>query len=87
MKSKSLDQQIKECVKKISEEDLKFLFQRLSQRIGGDLSEAMILIQERYVELHKILSNTSSHLELYNVIDTIDKHIQEAVSKKPTFAK
>jgi uncharacterized protein YqgV (UPF0045/DUF77 family) len=82
MKAKTVDQQIKECVKKVSEEDLKFLSQRLSQRLGGDLGEAMSLVQERYPDLNKVLTNTPSCSELYNVIDTLDRQIQEAASKK-----
>jgi uncharacterized protein YqgV (UPF0045/DUF77 family) len=82
MKAKSVDQQIKECVKKVSEEDLKFLSQRLSQRLGGDLGESMSLIQERYPELNKVLINTPSCTDLYNVIDVIDRHVQDAANKK-----
>lgn len=87
MKSKSVDQQIKEYIKKISEDDLKFLSQRLSQRLGGDLGEAMTLIQDRYPELNKVLSNTPNCSELYNVIDAIDRHVQDAASKKPVLVK
>lgn len=82
MKAKSVDQQIKECVKKVSEEDLKFLAARLSQRLGGDLGEAMTLVQERYPDLNKVLTNTPSCTDLYNVIDAIDRQVQEAASKK-----
>lgn len=82
MKAKSVDQQVKEYVKKVSDDDLKFLSSRLSQRLGGDLGEALALIQEQYPELNKVLSNTPCCDELYNVVDVIDRQVQEAANKK-----
>jgi uncharacterized protein YqgV (UPF0045/DUF77 family) len=82
MRAKSVDAQVKECVKKVSDEDLKYLSSRLSQRLGGDLGEAMSLIQERYPELNKLLTNTPNCDDLYNTIDIIDQQIQEVANKK-----
>jgi hypothetical protein len=88
MKTKSVDQQIKEYVKKISEEDLKYLSARLSQRLGGDLGDALVLIQDHYPEINKVLSSAPSCTELYNVIDALDRQVQEAATKKiPVLAK
>jgi hypothetical protein len=81
MKFKSTDQQIKECVKKISEEDLKYLYTRLSQRLGGDIGEAMSLIQNQYPELNKVLSAAPTCTEVYNLIDIIDRCVQEPAKK------
>lgn len=82
MKAKSVDQQLKEYVKKVSEDDLKFISQRLSQRLGGDLGEALNLIQERYPEINKVLSSSPNCIELYNAIDVLDKQCYEIVSRR-----
>jgi hypothetical protein len=86
---KSVDHQVKECVKKISDDDLRSLNVKLKERIGSDLSEALILIQDRYIELNRILSNTSNADAVYDVADIIDKYIQEEVKKRsrPATAK
>lgn len=78
----SLDYQIKECIKKISDEDLKYIGIRFYQRIGGDLSEALILIQNNYADLNKLLTTAINANELYNTIDLIDKLVQEALNRK-----
>jgi uncharacterized protein YqgV (UPF0045/DUF77 family) len=82
MKAKSVDQQIKECVKKVSDDDLKFISQRLSQRLCGDLGEALSLIQEKYPEINRVLSNASNSLELYNTIDVINNQMYEISNKR-----
>ena len=87
MKPKSNDQQIRECLKKVSEEDIKFLSGRLSQRLGGDLGEALTLVQDRYPELNKILSSAMKSVELYDLIDTLDRQIQEVPNKKMPLVK
>lgn len=87
MKPKSNDQQIRECLKKVSEEDIKFLSGRLSQRLGGDLGEALTLVQDRYPELNKILSSAMKSVELYDLIDTLDRQIQEVTNKKMPLVK
>ena len=77
-----LDHQIRECVKRISDDDLKYLGIRLSQRIGGDLSESLVLIQDYYPELNKIFTSAINSNELYNTIDALDKIVDETLSRK-----
>ncbi len=79
---KSVDHQVKECVKKISDEDLRWLSVRLRERVGSDLAEALLLIQERYSDLNRILSNTPNADAVYDVADIIDKHVQDEVKKR-----
>jgi hypothetical protein len=74
---KPVDQQIKECVKRISEEDLRFIYYRLSQRLCGDLGEALAFINSNYHDLNSILSSASSHAELYNMIDILGDNINK----------
>lgn len=78
----NVEYQIKECVKRISDDDLKYLHFRLSQRLGGDLGDAMTLIQDHYTDLNKVLSNATSCTELYDLVDMIDECIQDVVERK-----
>lgn len=80
--SPTVVQQIRECVKKISDEDMKYIGIRLSQRIGSDLSEALRFIHDVYPELNKVFSTSSNAAELYNMVDILEKHIQDFLSKR-----
>ena len=71
------DYVIKEIVRKIEDEDIRFLHMRLSQRIGGDLAESLILIQDSYQELHHLLSATPNAEAVYEIVDVVEKSVQE----------
>jgi len=81
---KSIDHQVKECIKKISDEDLQKISVRLKERIGSDLAEALLIIQDRYMDLNRILMNTVNADAVYDVVDVIDKYIQEEVKRRMT---
>jgi hypothetical protein len=79
---KSVEHQVKECVKKIPDEDLRWLSIRFRERVGSDLAEALLLIQERYNDLNRVLANTPSADAVYEIADLIDKHVQDEVKKR-----
>jgi len=79
---KSVDHQVKECVKKISDEDLRWLSIRFRERVGSDLAEALLLIQDHYNDLNRVLANTPNADAVYEIADIIDKHIQEEAKKR-----
>lgn len=79
---RSVDHQVKEYVKKISEEDLRWLSVRFKERIGSDLAEALLLIQDRYGDINRLLSNTPNAEAVYEVADIIDKHVQDELKKR-----
>jgi uncharacterized protein YqgV (UPF0045/DUF77 family) len=87
LKSKPLDQQTRECIKRFSEDDVKFIANRLSQRLGGDIGEAMEMIQDCHPELHKILASAPTNADVYNLIDLIDRQTQDAAYKKTPMTK
>lgn len=82
---KSIDHQVKEYVKKITDEDLRTLTIRFKERVGGDLAEALILIQERYPELNRLLTNTPNSDAVFNVADVIDKYSVEEIKRRINF--
>lgn len=82
---KSVDHQVKECVKRISEEDLRWLSVRFKERVGSDLAEALFLIQERYHDLNRILANTPNSDAVFNVADVIDKYVSEELKRRSSY--
>lgn len=79
---KSVDHQVKEFVKKISDDHLKLLSVLFKERIAGDLSEALIVIQDNYNDLNRLLTNTTNANAVYDIVDVIDKYIQEEFKKR-----
>lgn len=82
---KPVDHQIKDCVRRISEEDLRWASTRLKDRVGGDVPEVLIMFQEKYGELNKALSAAGSSTAVYDIIDLIDKCMQEEVKRRPGY--
>jgi hypothetical protein len=82
---KSIDHQVKEYVKKITEDDLRWLSVRFKERVGADLAEALLLIQERYSELNRLLTNTPNSDAVFNVADVIDKYVTEEIKRRSSF--
>ena len=80
---KSVDHQVKECVKRISDEDLRWLSIKFRERLGGDLAESLLFIQDHFSELNRILCNTTGADSVYDVADIIDRSIQEEAKKDP----
>jgi hypothetical protein len=82
---KSVDHQVKECVKKISEEHLRWLSIRFGERCGSDLADALMLIHESYGDLNRILTNAPSADVVFDVTDIIDRLIQEELKRRSNF--
>ena len=82
---KSVDHQIKEYVKKISEDDLRWLSMKFKERIGGDLAEALVMIQDHYGDINRVLSNAPSADSVYDVVDIVDKSLQDELKRRATF--
>jgi hypothetical protein len=79
---KSVDHQVKEYVKKISEDDLRWLAIRFKERVAGDLCEALLMIQDRYGDLSRILTNTPSAEAVFDISDIIEKQIQDELKRR-----
>jgi hypothetical protein len=72
---------ILEYVKKLTDDDLKFVNIRLSRRMGDDVGETIELLQE-HPEIDKCLSTASSANDLFDMVDQIDNYIQQEVKRR-----
>lgn len=65
----------KEFVKKVNDDDLRFLHVRFSQRIGSDMAEAIQYLQ-RIPEMDRWLSTASTSQEFLGMVDHVENCIQ-----------
>ena len=72
---------IVEFLNSISEEDLKFLHQRLTERIGDDLGEALDFMSH-FKAIDAVLSATKSADEIFNALDAITEVLQRECKKR-----
>lgn len=66
---KPIDSYLKEYCHRLSDENVSFLSQRLSQRLSGDIAEVLDFLSNTR-ELDKWLSSASSCEELYDMLDS-----------------
>jgi hypothetical protein len=72
---------LREYVRRLNDDDLKFLGARLTHRLGGDLGESLELIQ-RNQDIDKWLSSASSADDFFNMLDQVDSYIQQEMKKR-----
>lgn len=78
---KNIDHVIKEYVSTLNEDDLNFLFSRLSERLSGDLGEAVNHL-DKHQEFAKWFHTAKNSNELYTMIDKIYTYIEKEHSKR-----
>ena len=67
---KNSDTLLKEYVRRLTDEDVRFLFSRFSQMLFGDRAEIVdFLSQTRDIDRH--LQSATSSYELFNMVDAI----------------
>jgi hypothetical protein len=72
---------VREFVRGLSDEELRFLQTRLSQRLNGDLGEAATMMQG-FPSLDKWLVEAASHHEFFARMDHIEAMVQGEVKKR-----
>lgn len=72
---------LKEYVRRLEDADLKFIQMRLTRRLGGDLGEAVELIQ-RHPEVDRWLATATGANDFFDMIDQIDSYVQAEVKKR-----
>jgi hypothetical protein len=81
MKSNKGHEIIREYAKKLSDDELRYLNIRLTQRIGGDIAEAVECIQSNQ-EMDRWLSGASSASDFFDMVDQVDGYIQQEVKRR-----
>lgn len=72
---------VRESVRRFSEDDLKFLHSRLSQKLCGDCADAVEVLS-RVSELDKWLRSASSANELFDMVDTLFDSIKAEYNRR-----
>jgi len=77
---KKTDFMLRECVSKLPIEELKFIGQRLNERIGPDLAEATEALS-RIPEIDRYLSMAQSGDQFFDMVDLIAKQINKELER------
>jgi len=76
---------LSECVSKFSDDDVKYLYPKLTQNLSGDLADALLYI-ENISEVDKILSSAENVKEFFNFVDVLIKEVDKEYKKRPYLA-
>ena len=78
---KKPDIYLKEYCQRLSDEQVKFLYQRLDQRLGGDMAEVFdYLSNVRAID--RWLSGANSCDELYDMVDQVNSVVQKEYERR-----
>ena len=78
---KNNNEMLKEYVRKLSEDDLKFISIRLTQRLGSDVGEVVELLQKNS-EVDKWLSTSNNAEEFFDMVDLVEQQIQSEIKRR-----
>lgn len=78
---KKPDVYLKEYCQRLSDDNLKFLAQRLNQRLSGDMAEVFDYLSN-VREIDRWLSAAPSSDELYDMIDQIYSMVQKEYERR-----
>ena len=81
--AKRMKNVLKEYVKKLSDDGLKFINLRLSQRVGGDVAEAVEFLQQ-HPEMDRWLASAGSASDFFDMVDLVDATVQQEVRRRST---
>lgn len=80
---KPIDLYLKEYCQRLSDDDFKYLHQRITQKLSGDMADVLNFLSNTK-ELDKWLSSANSCQELYKMLDLLESIIEkEERSKQP----
>jgi hypothetical protein len=75
---------LREYSKRLNEDELKYISIRLARRLGGDLGEAVELIQ-KHSEVDRWLSSANSAGDFFDMIDQVDVYVQQEIKKRLSY--
>lgn len=78
---KSVDTMLKEYVRRLSDDDLRYLFSRYSQLLCGDRAEVLNFLSQTK-DLDRWLAGAGSSFELFNMVDELGELVTEAYNDR-----
>lgn len=72
---------LRDYVKKLGDEDLKWINIRLSQRVGSDVAEVLQFV-EKHPDMDRWLSLASTASDFFDMVDQVDQCVQQEVKKR-----
>lgn len=72
---------LREYASKLSTDNLKYLYERLDNRLGGDLAEVLDFMSKNS-ELDKWFSAARSAVELFNMVDNAQEYIDKEYGRR-----
>lgn len=72
---------VKEYVGKLTEEQVTFLYSRLTQRYANDMSEALEMVSKTN-DMDRWLCSATSAAEFYEMLDKLEQQLQKEVAKR-----
>lgn len=72
---------LKEYVKLLNDEDLKFLHVRLTYQVGGDLGEVVEFIQKNK-EVDRWMASASTSNEIYDMLEQLSYFVNQESKKR-----
>lgn len=73
--------ELKEYVGKLSDEDLSFLYSRFTQRLSGDLPDALEIVSKT-PEVDRWLASAASSEEFYVLVDQLTEYIEKEKKRR-----
>jgi hypothetical protein len=73
---KKPENMVREYVRRLSDEDLKFINGRLNQRLSNDLSEVLNYLS-RANEMDRWLASAKGASELYDMVDMVHSFVEK----------
>jgi len=78
---KKPDTVLREYANRISDDDLKFLHTRLSQRLAGDMAEALQFLGKDPA-VDRLLRDQQDGEKLYDIIDVLQNYLDQQFKKR-----
>lgn len=78
---KKTDVFLKECVAKLSDDDLEFIVSRLDQNLIGDFSDCLDVLSKNY-EIDRMLRSANSVDEFYDIVDQISDSVYKELNRR-----
>lgn len=78
---KKKDTVLREFARSLSDDDLKWVYSRLNQRLGGDLGDAMEALQTN-PEVDRLLASVNDADSFYDLADETGEYLERELRKR-----